>query len=94
MDSIFAALSLDRLVGILSNAVQRNSQNDKYDIILYDGISTEETIRMIGLTSKARFWEFSLLFVPHSPEPKQHMHETKQRLFEHIMFNCFIADCT
>lgn len=70
MDSIFAALSLDRLVGILSSAVQRNSQNNKFDIILFDGISSEETIRMIGLTSKARFWEFSLLFIPHSLEPK------------------------
>lgn len=69
MDSIFAALSLDRLVGILTNAVQRNSQNDKFDIILFDGISSEETIRMIGLTSKARFWEFSLLFIPRSLEP-------------------------
>lgn len=56
MDSIFAALSLDRLVGILTNAVQQNSQKDKFDIILFDGISTEETIRMIGLTSKARLY--------------------------------------
>lgn len=54
MDSIFSALALQRLVGFSGNVAQRNRQEDKFDVIVYDGISTEETIRMIGATSKAR----------------------------------------
>jgi anion-transporting ArsA/GET3 family ATPase len=54
MDSIFSALGLERLVGFLNNVDQRNLRKDKFDIIIYDGISTEETLRMIGASSKAR----------------------------------------
>lgn len=54
MDSIFTVLELERLVGFFVNAIQRNGDRDKFDVVVYDGISTEETIRMIGATSKAR----------------------------------------
>lgn len=54
MDSIFSSLALERLVGFFGNIVQQNSKKEKFDIIIYDGMSTEETIRMIGATSKAR----------------------------------------
>ena len=54
MDSIFSALALERLVRFFENVGPRNNQEDKFDIVIYDGISTEETIRMIGATSKAR----------------------------------------
>lgn len=54
MDSIFLALSLERLVGFLGITAQTNKPK-KFDIVIYDGISTEETLRMIGATSKARF---------------------------------------
>lgn len=54
MDSIFSSLALERLVGYFENVVQQNSKKEKFDIIIYDGMSTEETIRMIGATSKAR----------------------------------------
>ncbi|PSR91210.1 Arsenical pump ATPase, ArsA/GET3 protein [Actinidia chinensis var. chinensis] len=56
MDSLFSALALERLVGFFGNVGQRNQQKDKFDIIVYDGIGTEETIRMIGATSKARLY--------------------------------------
>lgn len=56
MDSIFSVLELERLVGFLVNAVQRNGERDKFDVVVYDGISTEETLRMIGATSKARLY--------------------------------------
>lgn len=54
MDSIFSALALERFVGFLREMPQKNHQKDKFDIIIYDGISTEETIRMMGATSKVR----------------------------------------
>lgn len=54
MDSIFSSLALERLVGFFENVAQQNSKKVKFDIIVYDGMSTEETIRMIGATSKAR----------------------------------------
>lgn len=54
MDCIFSSLALEQLVGFFENVVQQNSKKEKFDIIIYDGMSTEETIRMIGATSKAR----------------------------------------
>ncbi|KAG8382949.1 hypothetical protein BUALT_Bualt05G0133000 [Buddleja alternifolia] len=56
MDSIFSALELERLIGFLGNVTQGNNEKGKFDIVVYDGISTEETIRMIGATSKARLY--------------------------------------
>ncbi|GER29850.1 P-loop containing nucleoside triphosphatehydrolases superfamily protein [Striga asiatica] len=54
MDSIFSALELEKLIGFLGISSQGKSA--KYDIVVYDGISTQETIRMIGATSKARLY--------------------------------------
>lgn len=56
MDCIFSSLALEQLVGFFENVVQQNSKKEKFDIIIYDGMSTEETIRMIGATSKARLY--------------------------------------
>ncbi|XP_011008666.1 PREDICTED: uncharacterized protein At1g26090, chloroplastic [Populus euphratica] len=53
MDSIFAVYALAGLVGSL-NVNQTN--RDKFDIIVYDGVSTDETLRMIGAASKARLY--------------------------------------
>ncbi|KAI9072004.1 hypothetical protein K1719_046037 [Acacia pycnantha] len=55
MDSIFSAFSLERLVGFLGITEPKN-QPKKFDIVIYDGISSEETLRMIGSTSKARLY--------------------------------------
>lgn len=63
MDSIFSSFILDRLIGFLSNAAQRNHGKDKFDIIIYDGFSTEETLRIIGAASKSRLG-LSLSFSP------------------------------
>lgn len=53
MDSIFAVYALAGLVGSL-NVNQTN--RDKFDIIVYDGVNTDETLRMIGAASKARLY--------------------------------------
>lgn len=63
MDSIFSSFILGRLIGFLSNAAQRNHRKDKFDIIIYDGFSTEETLRIIGAASKSRLG-LSLSFSP------------------------------
>ncbi|KAG5062680.1 hypothetical protein AAZX31_02G095500 [Glycine max] len=55
MDSIFLVLALERLVGFLRIAASK-SQQDKFDLIIYDGISSEETLRIIGASSKARLY--------------------------------------
>ncbi|KAI4313980.1 hypothetical protein L6164_026923 [Bauhinia variegata] len=55
MDTIFSAIELERLVGFLRNSAQRNQQG-KFDIVIYDGVSSEETLRMIGATRKARLY--------------------------------------
>ncbi|KAK0574877.1 hypothetical protein LWI29_030362 [Acer saccharum] len=56
MDSIFSAFALQRLVGLFGNVAQRNHQKQNFDVIIYDGISSEETLRMIGASSKARLY--------------------------------------
>ncbi|XP_048229006.1 uncharacterized protein At1g26090, chloroplastic [Ricinus communis] len=56
MDSIFAALVLERLVRFLTNRTEGKNKEDKFDIIIYDGISTDEALRMIGAASKARLY--------------------------------------
>ena len=54
MDSILLALALERRVGFLGTTFLK-SQQDKFDMIIYDGISSEETLRFVGASSKARF---------------------------------------
>lgn len=54
MDSIFSSLELERLVRFFSNVSKTSSGEAQFDIVVYDGISTEETIRMIGAANKAR----------------------------------------
>nr|XP_043607629.1 uncharacterized protein At1g26090, chloroplastic [Erigeron canadensis] len=56
MDSIFSALELEKLVGFLQNKTQKNNPKYNFDIIVYDGLSTEETLRMIGATGKSRLY--------------------------------------
>lgn len=52
MDSILSALALEKLVNFLPN--ERNSTKREFDVVVYDGISTEETLRLIGATERAK----------------------------------------
>ncbi|KAI3502647.1 hypothetical protein L1887_30848 [Cichorium endivia] len=56
MDTIFSALALEKLIGFLRNKTQKNSPKDNFDVVVYDGLSTEETIRLIGATGKSRLY--------------------------------------
>ncbi|PWA51554.1 P-loop containing nucleoside triphosphate hydrolases superfamily protein [Artemisia annua] len=56
MDTIFSALELEKFVGFLNNKKQKNNPKYNFDIIVYDGLSTEETIRLIGATGKSRLY--------------------------------------
>ncbi|XP_026380968.1 uncharacterized protein At1g26090, chloroplastic-like isoform X1 [Papaver somniferum] len=55
MGSIFAALALQKLVGVIerTSATKKQTQ-EKFDIVIYDGVSNEETLRMISATETAR----------------------------------------
>lgn len=53
MDSIFPALVLEKLVHFLPRVNYRSRTN--FDIVVYDGISSEETLRLIGATERARY---------------------------------------
>lgn len=56
MDSIFSVVNLERFVRFLGNMGSRNDQQNNFDIIIYDGISTEETLRMVSAASRARLY--------------------------------------
>lgn len=55
MDSIFSAIALEILVGFHQGIVgERNYPREKFDVIVYDGISSDETLRTIGAAERAR----------------------------------------
>ncbi|CAL1392862.1 unnamed protein product [Linum trigynum] len=56
MDSVFGAFVLERLVGFLTDLKQKDKHEQRYDIIIYDGISSDETLRMIAAASKTRLY--------------------------------------
>ncbi|CAN1314373.1 Uncharacterized protein At1g26090, chloroplastic [Linum perenne] len=58
MDSVFGAFILERLLGFLTDVKdkKKNINEDGYDIIIYDGIGSDETLRMISAASKTRLY--------------------------------------
>ncbi|XP_020251724.1 uncharacterized protein At1g26090, chloroplastic isoform X2 [Asparagus officinalis] len=54
MDSILSALALEKLVSFLPS--ERYSTKREFDIVVYDGISTEDTLRLIGATERAKWY--------------------------------------
>ncbi|KAL9225992.1 hypothetical protein vseg_001853 [Gypsophila vaccaria] len=56
MDPIFSAFAIEKFVGFLGIKAFENQYKDKFDIIIYDGISTEETLRMIGAANSTRLY--------------------------------------
>ena len=65
MDPIFSAYALEKLLGFFRKVAEKNHNKDKFDIIIYDGMSSEEILRMISAASKARLGNL-LLFLPYS----------------------------
>ncbi|URE12833.1 Anion-transporting ATPase [Musa troglodytarum] len=55
MDSIFSALTLQKMVNFVPGERRSLSQRE-FDVIVYDGMSTEETLRLIGTTDRARWY--------------------------------------
>lgn len=56
MDPIFSAYALERLIGFFRKVAEKNHNKEKFDIIIYDGLSSEEILRMISAASKARLY--------------------------------------
>lgn len=56
MDSIFSAYALERLIGFFRKVAEKNHNKEKFDIIIYDGLSSEEILRMISAASKGRLY--------------------------------------
>lgn len=57
MDNIFSAIAVEKLVQFRGgSSSERNYSGDKFDVVVYDGISSEETLRMIGAAERARWY--------------------------------------
>lgn len=85
MDPIFSLYALERLVGLFRNVAQKNHNKDKFDIIIYDGMSSEEIIRMISAASKARLGN-----LPSYPAPNPALYH----VLIYILNNKMFTDCT
>lgn len=57
MDSILAVGALERLIQFIGGTRSYTKELDgKFDIIIYDGISSEETLRMVGAAERSRWY--------------------------------------
>ncbi|XP_020538086.1 uncharacterized protein At1g26090, chloroplastic isoform X2 [Jatropha curcas] len=56
MDSICGAFAIERLVKFATNITQAKAEKEKFDIVIYDGLSSDEILRLIGGPSKARLY--------------------------------------
>ncbi|PKU77434.1 uncharacterized protein At1g26090, chloroplastic [Dendrobium catenatum] len=52
MDSIFSSLALLKYGNVLGSG--RNYSKKKFDIVIYDGSSSEDTLRLVGATERVR----------------------------------------
>lgn len=53
MDSFAPVLALQNLINLFSE--QKGSLEKEYDVVVFDGMSSEETLRLIGATERARY---------------------------------------
>lgn len=53
MDSFAPVLALQNLIHLFSE--QKGSSEKEYDVVVFDGMSSEETLRLIGATERARY---------------------------------------
>ncbi|KAH9625069.1 hypothetical protein KSS87_010559 [Heliosperma pusillum] len=56
MDSIFSAFAIEKFVGFLGVKVFESQYKDKFDVIVYDGVNTEETLRMMSAANSSRLY--------------------------------------
>ncbi|KAJ3686003.1 hypothetical protein LUZ61_015167 [Rhynchospora tenuis] len=52
MDSFAPVLGLQNLINLFSK--EKDSSNKEYDVVVFDGISSEELLRLVGATERAR----------------------------------------
>lgn len=56
MDSILTVFALEKFVGTLGIKALKTDYKDKFDVVIYDGISAEATLRMISAASSVRLY--------------------------------------
>lgn len=62
MDSVLAVGALERLIQLIGGTRRYTKELDrKFDMIIYDGISSEETLRMVGAAERSRCHKFVVL---------------------------------
>lgn len=52
MDSIFSLLALQKYGNFFSSG--KNYSKKEFDIVIYDGSSSEDTLRLVGATERVR----------------------------------------
>lgn len=60
MDSFTPVLALQNRINLFSE--QKGSSEKEYDVVVFDGMSSEETLRLIGATERARYRNIYVLY--------------------------------
>ncbi|XP_031489566.1 uncharacterized protein At1g26090, chloroplastic [Nymphaea colorata] len=56
MDSVLSLEALEGLTGLLGLNMSASKKTIEFDVIVYDGISSEESLRMVGASERARWY--------------------------------------
>lgn len=70
MDSILAIGALGQMIQFVGGSGSSTKEVErKYDVVVYDGISSEETMRMLGASERSRFYNL-YFFLTHKNDAR------------------------
>lgn len=56
MDALLALAAMERFIGFAGDVLKSRKANQTYDVVVYDGLSSEETLRLLGAAEKSRWY--------------------------------------
>lgn len=54
MDALLALGAMEQYIGFAGDVFKARKPDQTYDVVVYDGLSSEETLRLLGAAEKSR----------------------------------------